>query len=99
MLLAVAASFLNVFTVDTAARPHLWINLGLALVALILGASAAWFKGRSVAMTEMPQMVYAASALPQPRATAKRTSTVLPDLRRGTHEHSHTRTQSRINIQ
>jgi len=57
MLLAVVASFLNVFTVDAAAKPHLWINLGLALVALILGASAAWFKGRSVAMTEMPQMV------------------------------------------
>jgi len=57
MLLAVVASFLNVFTVDAAARPHLWINLGLALVALLLGASAAWFKGRSVAMTEMPQMV------------------------------------------
>ena len=57
MLLAVAASFLNVLTVERAARPHLWVNLGLAIVALLLGVSAAWFKGRSVAMTEMPQMV------------------------------------------
>jgi NAD(P) transhydrogenase subunit beta len=57
MLVAVAASFLNVFTVGAAAKPHLWVNLGLAVAALVLGASAAWFKGRSVAMTEMPQMV------------------------------------------
>jgi NAD(P) transhydrogenase subunit beta len=57
MLVAVVASFLNVFTVDAAAKPHVWLNLGLAIVALLLGASAAWFKGRSVAMTEMPQMV------------------------------------------
>jgi NAD(P) transhydrogenase subunit beta len=57
MLVAVLASFLNIFTVDAAAKPHIWVNLGLALAALIVGASAAWFKGRSVAMTEMPQMV------------------------------------------
>jgi NAD(P) transhydrogenase subunit beta len=57
MLIAILASFLNAFTVNAAARPHLWVNLGLAVIALVLGASAAWFKGRTVAMTEMPQMV------------------------------------------
>jgi NAD(P) transhydrogenase subunit beta len=57
MLLAVAASFLNIFTVNAAAKPYVWWNLGLALVALAIGASLAWLKGRKVAMTEMPQMV------------------------------------------
>jgi NAD(P) transhydrogenase subunit beta len=57
MLVAVLANFLQIFTVDAAAKPHLWVNIILAVVALSLGASAAWFKGRTVAMTEMPQMV------------------------------------------
>jgi NAD(P) transhydrogenase subunit beta len=57
MLVAVLANFLQVFTVDAAAKPHLWVNIILAVVALSLGASVAWFKGRTVAMTEMPQMV------------------------------------------
>ena len=33
------------------------VNIVLAATALLLGASVAWFKGRTVAMTEMPQMV------------------------------------------
>jgi NAD(P) transhydrogenase subunit beta len=57
MLVAVVASFLDVFTVNAAARPHLWVNISLAVAALVLGAGAAWLKGRRVAMTEMPQMV------------------------------------------
>ena len=57
MLVAILANFLDVFTIDAAAKPHLWVNIGLAVVALVLGASVAWFKGRTVAMTEMPQMV------------------------------------------
>jgi NAD(P) transhydrogenase subunit beta len=57
MLVAVLANFLQIFTVDAAAKPHLWVNIILAVVALSLGASVAWFKGRTVAMTEMPQMV------------------------------------------
>jgi NAD(P) transhydrogenase subunit beta len=57
MLVAVLANFLQVFTVDAAAKPHLPINIILAVIALVLGASLAWFKGRTVAMTEMPQMV------------------------------------------
>ena len=57
MLVAILANFLAVFTVDPAAKPHLPVNIILAVVALLLGASVAWFKGRTVAMTEMPQMV------------------------------------------
>jgi len=57
MVVAVLASFLDVFTVNAAAKPHLLINIILAVVALLLGAGFAWWKGRSVAMTEMPQMV------------------------------------------
>ncbi len=57
MLVAVLASFFNVFAVKSTARPHLVVNIILAAVALLLGAGAAWWKGRQVKMTAMPQMV------------------------------------------
>jgi NAD(P) transhydrogenase subunit beta len=57
MAAAVLASFLYVLTVEPAARPHLGVNIGLALIALIAGGVGAWFVGRRVPMTAMPQMV------------------------------------------
>jgi NAD(P) transhydrogenase subunit beta len=57
MLVAVVASFLYVFTVDAAARPHLPANIALAAGALVLGAGVAWWSGRKVAITAMPQAV------------------------------------------
>ncbi|MET0292742.1 MAG: NAD(P)(+) transhydrogenase (Re/Si-specific) subunit beta [Steroidobacteraceae bacterium] len=57
MLVAVAASFLYGFDVREAARPLLHTNLTLALIALALGAGWAWWSGKRVAMTAMPQMV------------------------------------------
>ena len=57
MLVAVLASFLYVFDVSAAARPHLIINVGLGVVALIVGGGLAWWAGKKVAMTAMPQMV------------------------------------------
>ena len=57
MLVAVLASFLYVFDVGAAARPHLMINVGLGVVALIIGGGFAWWGGKKVAMTAMPQMV------------------------------------------
>ena len=57
MLVAVLASFLYVFDVSAAARPYLAVNIGLALIALVVGGGAAWWSGRKVAMTSMPQMV------------------------------------------
>jgi NAD(P) transhydrogenase subunit beta len=57
MVAAVAASFLYLFTVDAAARPHILVNIGLAVTALLIGGVGAWFVGRKVAMTAMPQMV------------------------------------------
>ena len=57
MIAAVLVSFLYVFSIDAAARPHLVINLVLAVVALGIGGAGAWFAGRKVAMTAMPQMV------------------------------------------
>jgi NAD(P) transhydrogenase subunit beta len=57
MLAAVVASFLYVFTVDAAAKPHLSLNIGLAAAALIIGAGVAWWSGRKVAITAMPQAV------------------------------------------
>ena len=57
MAAAVLASFLYVFSVSAAAKPHLVVNLSLALVALTLGGGLAWWSGRKVAMTAMPQMV------------------------------------------
>ncbi len=57
MLVAILASFLYVFSVSAATRPHLAVNVGLALVALALGGGIAWWSGRKVALTAMPQMV------------------------------------------
>jgi len=57
MIAAVLASFLYVFSIDAAARPHLMVNMALAIMALGLGGVGAWFAGRKVAMTAMPQMV------------------------------------------
>jgi NAD(P) transhydrogenase subunit beta len=57
MLAAVLASFLYVFSVGAAARSHLGVNVGLAVVALAVGGGGAWWSGRKVAMTAMPQMV------------------------------------------
>ncbi len=57
MVVAVAASFLTAFDVGAAAEPHLPVNLVLAVVALALGGGIAWWSGRTVAMTAMPQMV------------------------------------------
>jgi NAD(P) transhydrogenase subunit beta len=57
MIAAVVASFLYVFSVEPAAQPHLMVNLTLAVLALAIGGVGAWFVGRKVAMTAMPQMV------------------------------------------
>ena len=57
MLVAVLASFLYAFDVSATANPHLMVNVGLAIVALILGGGVAWWSGKKVAMTSMPQMV------------------------------------------
>jgi NAD(P) transhydrogenase subunit beta len=57
MLVAILASFLYIFSVSDAARPFLPVNVGLAVIALILGGGAAWWSGKKVAMTAMPQMV------------------------------------------
>jgi NAD(P) transhydrogenase subunit beta len=57
MLVAVLASFLYYFGVTEAARPHLATNATLAFVALAIGTAWAWWSGKRVAMTAMPQMV------------------------------------------
>jgi NAD(P) transhydrogenase subunit beta len=57
MAVAVLASFLYAFDVSAAARSNLPINLGLVIVALAIGSGVAWWAGRTVAMTAMPQMV------------------------------------------
>ena len=57
MLAAVLASFLYAFDVAEAARPFLMVNIALGLVALAIGGGVAWWAGKTVAMTAMPQMV------------------------------------------
>jgi NAD(P) transhydrogenase subunit beta len=57
MLVAIVASFLYVFSVSAAAKPFLPVNIGLAVVALVVGGGTAWWSGKKVAMTSMPQMV------------------------------------------
>jgi len=57
MLVAVVASFLSAFNASAAAQPHLLVNFGLAVLALGIGGSLAWWAGKTVKMTAMPQMV------------------------------------------
>jgi NAD(P) transhydrogenase subunit beta len=57
MAVAILASFLGAFSVTGAAQHLLPENIGLALLALVIGGGIAWFAGRRVAMTAMPQMV------------------------------------------
>jgi H+-translocating NAD(P) transhydrogenase subunit beta len=57
MLAAIVASFLYATQVDELAAPHLPANIGLALIALAVGGGLAWWSGKKVAMTAMPQMV------------------------------------------
>lgn len=57
MAVAVLASFLIAFNVTGVARHLLPENLSLAVLALVIGTVLAWFAGRRVAMTAMPQMV------------------------------------------
>jgi NAD(P) transhydrogenase subunit beta len=57
MLAAVLAGFLYFFNVGSAAKPHLFVNLGLAVLALAIGGAIAWWSGKTVKMTAMPQMV------------------------------------------
>jgi H+-translocating NAD(P) transhydrogenase subunit beta len=57
MVVAILASFLYAFDVATEARPFLATNIALAVVALVVGGGVAWWSGKKVAMTAMPQMV------------------------------------------
>lgn len=57
MGVAILASFLYVFGASAATRPHLSVNVGLAVIALALGGGIAWWSGKKAAMTSMPQMV------------------------------------------
>ena len=57
MLAAVLTSFLYLFNVSPAARPHLLTNVALAIIALAVGGGIAWWSGKKIAMTAMPQMV------------------------------------------
>jgi len=57
MLAAVLASFLYGLDVTGTARQFLMMNMGLCVLALVLGGGVAWLAGRSVPMTAMPQMV------------------------------------------
>src|ERR1700730_15641024 len=57
MLAAVLASFLYIFSVGAAAQSDLPINIGLAVIALVLGGGVSWRIGKKVSMTSIPQMV------------------------------------------
>ncbi|NII11201.1 NAD(P)(+) transhydrogenase (Re/Si-specific) subunit beta [Oleiagrimonas sp. C23AA] len=57
MALVVLAAFLYAMHVTPAARPHLGTNVLLAVIALVLGLGWAWWRGKRVAITAMPQMV------------------------------------------
>jgi len=57
MLAAVVVSFFAAFNVSKEASPHLIVNISLTLIAMMIGGGVAWWAGRKVALTAMPQMV------------------------------------------
>ncbi len=57
MAVATLAAFLYVYDVNEAAKPHLTTNVALAVIALAIGLGWAYWSGKRVAMTAMPQMV------------------------------------------
>jgi len=57
MLVVVLISLLYAFGVEKSAKPHLTVNLSLTGIALVLGLGWAWWKGRTVEITKIPQMV------------------------------------------
>jgi NAD(P) transhydrogenase subunit beta len=57
MIAAILASFLYVFSVSDSARPHLLVNIALAVIALVVGAGLSWLSGKRAPLTAMPQMV------------------------------------------
>jgi NAD(P) transhydrogenase subunit beta len=57
MLAAILVSFLYALDVTAAAKPFLVVNIALAAAALIIGGGLAFWSGRTVPMTGMPQMV------------------------------------------
>ncbi len=57
MLIAVAAAFLVLGEIPAVLLPRFELNILLAMVALLLGTGWAWWSGKRVALTAMPQMV------------------------------------------
>ena len=57
MAIATLFAFFYVIGVNEAAKPHLTVNVTLAVIALAVGLGWAWWSGKRVAMTAMPQMV------------------------------------------
>jgi NAD(P) transhydrogenase subunit beta len=57
MLAAIAVSFLYVLDASATAKPHLGMNVSLAVIALGIGGGIAWWGAKKIAMTAMPQMV------------------------------------------
>jgi len=57
MLVATLVSFLYALQVPETVATHLSINTLIAAIALVAGMSWAWWSGRTVAITAMPQMV------------------------------------------
>ncbi len=57
MLAAVVVSFFAAFNVSKEASPHLIVNISLTLIAMMIGGGVAWWTGRKVALTAMPETV------------------------------------------
>jgi NAD(P) transhydrogenase subunit beta len=86
MLVAVLASFLYYFGVSEAAKPHLGTNATLAFVALALGVGWAWWSGKRVAMTAMPQMVALYNGMGGGSAAAIAAMVLLAPVAEGGHD-------------
>ena len=84
MGIATLAAFLYVFDVSEAAKPHLATNVTLATLALTIGLGWAYWSGRRVAMTAMPQMVALYNGMGGGAAAAIAAVELLSDKAHGT---------------
>jgi H+-translocating NAD(P) transhydrogenase subunit beta len=57
MLVATLVTFLAPEITDSIGKPHTWVNVWLIVTAILLGGALAWWTGKRVAMTDMPQMI------------------------------------------
>ncbi len=95
VLVAVVVTFFNHGTPSTESHQHLLIeNAALIFIAIALSTAAAWYSGKKVAMTDMPQMVALYNGMGGGSAAAIGAAALLGVATQSHFEHSLTTTQA-----